>query len=210
MFATVYKLEMPALSPTMSEGNIISWSKKEGDLVKVGDIVCEIQTDKATMGFESQEEGYLAKIFAPKDTKGVEVGKLIGLLVEEQKDIAGLDLSKYAQTGAASPKAAETAKPQTPSQTQSQAAPTAAAVTELDFHNEYHALESKFKIAPSASYYLKTYHILPTEVKATGPKNFIQKGDVLKFISSQKLEKGQKRTQPKAVEPKVAPKVAAP
>ena len=81
----------------MSEGNIISWTKKEGDKVKVGDVVCEIQTDKATIGFESQEEGYLAKILVPKDSKGVEVGKLIGLLVEEQKDIQGLDLSKYTQ-----------------------------------------------------------------------------------------------------------------
>jgi pyruvate dehydrogenase E2 component (dihydrolipoamide acetyltransferase) len=49
----VLKLEMPALSPTMSEGNIVTWTKKEGDKVSVGDILCEIQTDKATIGFES-------------------------------------------------------------------------------------------------------------------------------------------------------------
>lgn len=61
-FSSVIKLEMPALSPTMSEGNLVSWTKKEGDQVKVGDVLCEIQTDKATIGFESQEEGYLAKI----------------------------------------------------------------------------------------------------------------------------------------------------
>ncbi len=78
---------MPALSPTMSEGNIVSWNKNEGDKVKVGDLICEIQTDKATIGFESQEEGYLAKILVPGNAKGVEVGKLIGLLVEEKKDI---------------------------------------------------------------------------------------------------------------------------
>ena len=95
MFSSVIKLEMPALSPTMSEGNIVQWSKKEGDRVKVGDVICEIQTDKATIGFESQEDGYLAKILVPKDTKGVEVGKLIGLLVEEKADIEGLDVSKY-------------------------------------------------------------------------------------------------------------------
>jgi pyruvate dehydrogenase E2 component (dihydrolipoamide acetyltransferase) len=71
----------------MSEGNIVSWSKKEGDQVKVGDIICEIQTDKATIGFESQEDGYLAKILVPGDAKGVQVGKLIGLLVEEKGDI---------------------------------------------------------------------------------------------------------------------------
>lgn len=86
-FSSVIKLEMPALSPTMSEGNIISWNKKEGDKVKVGDIICEIQTDKATIGFESQEDGYLAKILVPGESKGVEVGKLIGLLVEEKEEI---------------------------------------------------------------------------------------------------------------------------
>ena len=52
-FSSVIKLEMPALSPTMSEGNLLQWTKKEGDQVKVGDVICEIQTDKATMGFES-------------------------------------------------------------------------------------------------------------------------------------------------------------
>ncbi len=95
MFTSVIKLEMPALSPTMSEGNILSWNKKEGDQVKVGDLICEIQTDKATIGFESQEDGYLAKILIPGDTKGVAVGKLIGLLVEEKNDIGSVDVSKY-------------------------------------------------------------------------------------------------------------------
>ena len=89
------KLEVPALSPTMSEGNLVTWSKKEGDKVNVGDILCEIQTDKATMGFESQEEGYLAKILVPQDTKQVQVGQLIGLLVEEQNEIPTVDVSKY-------------------------------------------------------------------------------------------------------------------
>ena len=53
---------MPALSPTMSEGTIAEWVKKEGDRVDVGDVVAEITTDKATVGYESQEEGYIAKI----------------------------------------------------------------------------------------------------------------------------------------------------
>jgi pyruvate dehydrogenase E2 component (dihydrolipoamide acetyltransferase) len=108
---------MPALSPTMSEGNIISWSKKEGEKVKVGDIICEIQTDKATIGFESQEEGYLAKILVPGESKGVEVGKLIGILVEEKKDMEGLDISKY--TSGAAPQ-----KPKTDSLASTQQQPS--------------------------------------------------------------------------------------
>jgi pyruvate dehydrogenase E2 component (dihydrolipoamide acetyltransferase) len=72
--------------------------------VKVGDLICEIQTDKATIGFESQEDGYLAKILIPGETKGVAVGKLIGLLVEEKSDIGSVDVSKYQSGQAEAPK----------------------------------------------------------------------------------------------------------
>lgn len=53
---------MPSLSPTMTEGNIVKWLKKEGDVIAPGDVLCEIQTDKAVMAFETEEEGVLAKI----------------------------------------------------------------------------------------------------------------------------------------------------
>jgi len=53
---------MPSLSPTMTEGNIVKWLKKEGDKISAGDVLCEIQTDKAIMAFETEEEGVLAKI----------------------------------------------------------------------------------------------------------------------------------------------------
>lgn len=86
------KLEMPALSPTMAEGTIAVWCKKEGDRVDVGDVVCEITTDKATVGYESQEEGYIAKILSPEGGTSP-IGGLIGIMVEEQEDIAKLDLS---------------------------------------------------------------------------------------------------------------------
>lgn len=56
------KINMPSLSPTMTEGNIVKWLKKEGDLISPGDVLCEIQTDKAVMAFETEEEGILAKI----------------------------------------------------------------------------------------------------------------------------------------------------
>ena len=134
-FSSVFKLEMPALSPTMTDGNIVSWSKKEGDLVKVGDIVCEIQTDKATIGFESQEEGYLAKILVPKDSKNVEIGKLIGLLVEEKKDIASIDLSKYTSSPA---KVDKKVNPE-PSKSQAEITlSTPSTKSNGDFSNEYH------------------------------------------------------------------------
>ena len=90
--ADFQKLEMPALSPTMTEGTIVKWNLKEGDKIEVGDVLCEIQTDKATVGFESQEEGYLAKILSADGSKSA-VGNLIGIMVDEKEDIGDIDMS---------------------------------------------------------------------------------------------------------------------
>jgi pyruvate dehydrogenase E2 component (dihydrolipoamide acetyltransferase) len=75
-----HKIVLPALSPTMEFGTIISWEKKEGDQLSEGDLLAEIETDKATMGFETPEEGYLAKILIPQATKDIPIGK-VGKLV---------------------------------------------------------------------------------------------------------------------------------
>ncbi|XP_059052599.1 dihydrolipoyllysine-residue acetyltransferase component of pyruvate dehydrogenase complex, mitochondrial isoform X2 [Achroia grisella] len=87
-FPSHIKVNLPALSPTMESGSIISWEKKEGDKLNEGDLLCEIETDKATMGFETPEEGYLAKILIPAGTKGVPVGKLLCIIVESQADVS--------------------------------------------------------------------------------------------------------------------------
>ena len=71
---------MPALSPTMEEGTLAKWLVKEGDDVKSGDILAEIETDKATMEFEAVDEGKIAKILVPEGTDGVKVGQPIALL----------------------------------------------------------------------------------------------------------------------------------
>jgi pyruvate dehydrogenase E2 component (dihydrolipoamide acetyltransferase) len=67
---------MPALSPTMVSGNIGTWKKNVGDKLTAGDVLCDIETDKATMDFECQEEGYLAKILVEAGTKNVPVDKV--------------------------------------------------------------------------------------------------------------------------------------
>lgn len=82
------KVLLPALSPTMETGSIISWEKKEGDKLNEGDLLAEIETDKATMGFETPEEGYLAKIFYPAGAKDVQIGRLICIIVEKEEDVA--------------------------------------------------------------------------------------------------------------------------
>src|SRR6266700_1305992 len=78
---------MPALSPTMEKGNLAKWLKKEGDPVKAGDIIAEIETDKATMEVEAADEGVLAKIVVPEGTADVPVNQLIAVLAGEGEDV---------------------------------------------------------------------------------------------------------------------------
>ena len=77
---------MPALSPTMEKGNLAKWLKKEGDSVKPGDVIAEIETDKATMEVEAVDEGTLAKIVVPEGTADVPVNQLIAVLAGEGED----------------------------------------------------------------------------------------------------------------------------
>src|ERR1700755_3062728 len=78
---------MPALSPTMEKGNLAKWLKKEGDKVKSGDVIPEIETDKATMEVEAVDEGTLAKIVVPEGTQDVPVNQIIAVLAGEGEDV---------------------------------------------------------------------------------------------------------------------------
>jgi pyruvate dehydrogenase E2 component (dihydrolipoamide acetyltransferase) len=102
-----FNLLMPALSPTMEKGNLARWLKKEGDRIKSGDIIAEIETDKATMEFEAVDEGILAKIVVPDGTSDVAVNTLIGVIAAE-----GEDVSKAAAGGDAPAAAPQAAAPQ--------------------------------------------------------------------------------------------------
>ena len=93
---------MPALSPTMTEGNLAKWLKKEGDKIKAGDVIAEIETDKATMEVEAVDEGTLGKIVVASGTQGVKVNDVIGLILEEgeSKDaLAGAGAKSTPQPG---------------------------------------------------------------------------------------------------------------
>jgi pyruvate dehydrogenase E2 component (dihydrolipoamide acetyltransferase) len=96
------ELKMPALSPTMEEGTLAKWLVKEGDAVKSGDILAEIETDKATMEFEAVDEGTIAKILIPEGTDGVKVGAPIAILAGEGED-AGAAAAPKADTPAPTP-----------------------------------------------------------------------------------------------------------
>jgi pyruvate dehydrogenase E1 component beta subunit len=116
---------MPALSPTMTEGKLAKWLKKEGDEVAAGDIIAEIETDKATMEFEAVDEGTLGKILVDEGTEGVQVNQPIAILLEEGDDASAADdLASKAASGAAEP--AEAPAPQAEDKAEPAPAPAAA------------------------------------------------------------------------------------
>ena len=98
---------MPALSPTMEKGNLAKWLKKEGDAIKTGDVIAEIETDKATMEYEAVEDGVMAKIVVPEGTSDVPVNQLIAVLAQEGEDVKAA--AAAAGKGAPPPKPPATA-----------------------------------------------------------------------------------------------------
>ncbi|XP_008548333.1 dihydrolipoyllysine-residue acetyltransferase component of pyruvate dehydrogenase complex [Microplitis demolitor] len=89
---------MPSLSPTMESGTIVKWIKKEGDPIQPGDALADIQTDKAVMTFETEEESVLAKIIVPEGTKDIKVGTLIALTVEPDEDWKSVEMPGASKT----------------------------------------------------------------------------------------------------------------
>ncbi|TIW93465.1 biotin/lipoyl-containing protein, partial [Mesorhizobium sp.] len=109
-------ITMPALSPTMEEGNLSKWLVKEGDKVSPGDVIAEIETDKATMEVEAVDEGTVAKLVVPAGTEGVKVNALIAILAGEGEDAGaaakgGGDAAPKAEAPKAEAPKAEAPKP---------------------------------------------------------------------------------------------------
>ncbi|KAA8586964.1 dihydrolipoyllysine-residue acetyltransferase component of pyruvate dehydrogenase complex, mitochondrial isoform X1 [Etheostoma spectabile] len=129
-YPTHMKITLPALSPTMTMGTVQRWEKKVGEKLSEGDLLAEIETDKATIGFEVQEEGYLAKIMVPEGTRDVPLGMPLCIIVEKESDIAAF--KNYAEIGVAevsTPPLAPAAAPAaaTPSPSAASPGPAAAA-----------------------------------------------------------------------------------
>ena len=161
---------MPALSPTMTEGNIAKWHKKEGDKIKSGDVLAEIETDKATMEVEAVDEGVLGKIVVPDGTQGVKVNALIAVILEEGENasvIATMNLG-----GAASAPVASTPA-QTPA-TAPQAAPSAAPA----------APQGRVFASPLARRMAEQSGVEINALKGTGPHGRVVKADIEAALSS--------------------------
>ncbi len=102
---------MPALSPTMTEGNLVKWNVKEGDSVRAGDVIAEIETDKATMEVEAVEDGVVGRIVVPEGSQAVPVNTVIAVLLEEGEDPSALDDAAVAEQPRAEAAPAKQAEP---------------------------------------------------------------------------------------------------
>ncbi|KAK1756179.1 hypothetical protein QBC47DRAFT_460042 [Echria macrotheca] len=179
---------MPALSPTMTEGNIAKWQVKEGDKFSAGDVLLEIETDKATMDVEAQEDGILMKIVQGDGTKAIQVGTRIAVIAEEGDDISSLELPpdegpKQSQAAAAEPAKTEAA-PAAPSEAAA-APPTPAASSKPAQKSTGKTTKQRYPPLPSVIHLLKVNGLdesVLAEVNATGPNGRILKGDVLAYL----------------------------
>jgi len=137
---------MPALSPTMEKGNLAKWLKKEGDAVKTGDVIAEIETDKATMEYEAVDDGVLAKIVVPEGTSDVPVNQLIAVMAEE-----GEDVKAAAASAGKAPPPAEKASTAGAPQTQAAAPPQSGSARQPPSpHAQAAAVDTKPTPAPAS------------------------------------------------------------
>ena len=161
---------MPALSPTMTEGNLARWLKKEGETVKSGEVIAEIETDKATMEVEAVDEGVLAKILVPAGTEGVKVNTPIALLLGEGEDASALEAPPATAPAAAAAPARGNgeAKPTAPAPAPPAPAPAVAAGAQ---EGRIFASPLARRMAAQAGLDLRT-------IKGTGPGGRIVKADI--------------------------------
>lgn len=158
------KLGMPSLSPTMTTGTIVKWLKKEGEKVKAGESMFEVETDKATVAFEVQDDVFLAKIIAQAGSAPLPLGSPVAILVDKADRIAAFNDYKSESAQVSQPPITEK-----PDESQPK-------------------VEHKAKMSPAAHNMIDAQHLDSSKIQPTGPKGLILKEDVLNFIESSKNE----------------------
>jgi pyruvate dehydrogenase E2 component (dihydrolipoamide acetyltransferase) len=170
------ELLMPALSPTMTEGNLAKWHKKEGDAVKAGDILAEIETDKATMEFEAADEGVLGRILVPEGSEGIKVNQPIALLLEEGEEKSALDAARpAAKTAPPPPKAEATPAASKPAPAPAVAKPAPASPAP---HGNGHAAGERVFASPLARRMAEKSGLDLSRLTGSGPHGRIVKSDI--------------------------------
>ena len=174
------KILMPALSPTMEHGNLAKWMKKEGDVVSAGEVIAEIETDKATMEVEAVDEGILVKIVVQEGAQEVPVNSLIAVLLEEGEDASALDDFIAQNSSKASETETPEAKPKTESQSVISEEPvknSAPAKSEVSMTKTSNG--GRIFASPLAKRIASNEGISLSSIVGTGPHGRIVKADVL-------------------------------
>ncbi|XP_047341889.1 dihydrolipoyllysine-residue acetyltransferase component 3 of pyruvate dehydrogenase complex, mitochondrial-like [Impatiens glandulifera] len=178
------EIGMPSLSPTMTEGNVARWLKKEGDKVSPGEVLCEIETDKATVEMECMEEGYLAKIVKGDGAKEIQVGGIIAITVEEEEHIAKFKDYSPSESDAA-PAPVPAPKPATDS-----ASPKEQKIEEPKVAKTSSAPPTDDRIfaSPLARKLAEDNKVDLSSVKGTGPDGRVVKADIEEYLASRGKE----------------------
>ncbi|KAL6848480.1 hypothetical protein ACP4OV_021774 [Aristida adscensionis] len=178
------EIGMPSLSPTMTEGNIAKWLKKEGDKVSPGEVLCEVETDKATVEMECMEEGYLAKIIHGDGAKEIKVGEIIAITVEEEGDIE--KFKDYKPSSSAESAAPAESKPQPePSQPKvEEKEPAKAPEPKAPKTEELSQSGDRIFASPLARKLAEDNKVPLSSVKGTGPDGRILKADIEDYLAS--------------------------
>ncbi|XP_057771259.1 dihydrolipoyllysine-residue acetyltransferase component 3 of pyruvate dehydrogenase complex, mitochondrial-like isoform X2 [Salvia miltiorrhiza] len=182
-----FEIGMPSLSPTMTEGNIARWLKKEGDKISTGEVLCEVETDKATVEMECMEEGYLAKILRGDGSSGIKVGEIIAVTVEEEGDIDKFkDYSPASDAAPAPPPKAPSAP--SPPKEEVSAAPAEPKVSKPSAPS---SSGDRIFASPLARKLAEDHNVSLANIKGTGPDGRIVKADIEDYLASSGKEASQ-------------------
>ncbi|CAM1505391.1 Fc.00g110280.m01.CDS01 [Cosmosporella sp. VM-42] len=171
---------MPALSPTMTEGNITNWKVKDGESFSAGDVLLEIETDKATMDVEAQDDGVMVKIMTADGSKAVQVGSRIAVIAESGDDVKTIEIPADEQPKTEAKEAPQESAAPEPSEAKSEKK----AALKPTSSGTY---EHKYPLLPSVGHLVKEKGLSEedvTKIKGTGPNGRLLKGDVLAFLGA--------------------------
>ncbi|XP_022846956.1 dihydrolipoyllysine-residue acetyltransferase component 3 of pyruvate dehydrogenase complex, mitochondrial-like [Olea europaea var. sylvestris] len=183
------EIGMPSLSPTMTEGNIARWLKKEGDKISPGEVLCEVETDKATVEMECMEEGYLAKILRGDGSSGIKVGEIIAITVEEEEDVA--KFKDYQPSTSDSAPAPKTSPTPSPPKEEIADAPATSPEPKSSMPSAPPSAGSRIFASPLARKLAEDHNVPLSNIKGTGPDGRIVKADIEGYLDSRGKEVSQ-------------------
>lgn len=178
---------MPAMSPTMTEGGIVAWKVKEGELFSSGDVLLEVETDKATIDVEAQDDGQMWRLLEKDGASGIPVGRAIAFLAEPDDDLAALKEPEVEAPKQEEKPAEEKKEPEPkPEQKEEPKSTTSAPASSKSASSVFTKADASQKLMPSVELLLHKHHISAADalekIPASGPKGRLLYGDILAYV----------------------------